>query len=320
MSTTIKEMKMLRDVLITLASNTTETQQSLMQITAATEAQETTTTNCSLSKSIKSLSEQIDLVKSLVVFYDKKIREENGKARIARHMENAKNLTASFRAIQSEEKQRDSKTLARRQTIGGTSSILKSVSSTLTVANEESRGRVSRDGGDDINARVNAKISCILIERGEDRETLESYLRATPTLTTSVTGTSIPHSSPPSSGFVRIPRTDREISARTESVRGSTAPVNCSDDDETVFGDALDIVKSVKNQQRPRPVRRSTMPVQRKSSESAPHPIQELSVQPILERSDVRREDANSAFCGPIFSKNEQRTSNRRNQRSGICK
>ena len=173
---------------------------------------------------------------------------------------------------------------------------------------------------DDINARVNAKISHILIERGEDRETLESYLRATPTLTTSVTGTSIPHSSPPSPGSVHIPSTDREISAHTESVRGSTAPVNCSDDDETVFGDALDIVKSVQTQERPRPVRRLTMPVQRRTSESALRPIQELPVQPILERSGVRKEDANFAFCGPNFPKNEQRTSNRRNQRSGICK
>jgi hypothetical protein len=169
------------------------------------------------------------MMNSLVVFFEGKLQHESGEMRLAKHMENAKNLTDSFRAIQTEANQRGTTQLNRRQTIGGTSSLPKR--SSRIVLGEERVGGTSIDehgisvNMDDVNVRVGAKIVDILKERGEDRETVADYIRATPTFSNSGNATSISRSKFPSS---RIPSLLHDVSARTATLRDVSAPVERS--------------------------------------------------------------------------------------------
>jgi hypothetical protein len=266
MTTSIPEMRMLCDTLNSLTGISTATQQSLLQITAKPEPQDAKTQRC-LSKSIKSLTKSIETMKALVVFYENKIQEEVGKTRVTRHMKSAKYLVDSFRAVQEEDKQQGRTTLTRRQTIGGVSSSRKT-SSLQTIADEETRGAVSRDhdisGTSDVNARVSAKIADILRERGEDTETVAEYIRATPTLTNPVVADEDHTSS-----------SSRARSALNDIVPAQTATiaVDHSDDEETTVSDTINVI-SVKTLG-PRPAKCATMPAQYRTSGRVLKPILE---------------------------------------------
>jgi hypothetical protein len=258
---------MLRDTLISLTGISTATQQSLMQITTTPELMKDAKTPRSLSKSIKSLTKSIETMKSLVAFYENKIQEEVGKTRVTRHMESAKSLVDSFRAVQEEDKQRGRTTLTRRQTTGGQISGLET-SCLQTIANDE-REAISRAddiaGTSDVNARVSAKIADILRERGEDGETIAEYILATPTFTNPVVADEN-HTSSPS-------HARSTLHAIVPAPIAIVGPVDRSDDEETIVGDTVKVI-CVKTL-RPRPAMCATMPARRRTSGRVLNPVLE---------------------------------------------
>ena len=97
MAISLLEIKMLQDVLMTLASISTGTIQTLINLSQEQNHDDTTTHT--LENEISRLKGSIEAANKLVTFYDQRLREERENGTIKRHMEEAKFLTASIRAI-----------------------------------------------------------------------------------------------------------------------------------------------------------------------------------------------------------------------------
>jgi hypothetical protein len=97
MAITLLEIKMLQDVLMTLASISTGTIQTLINLSKEQSHDDATTHT--LENEISRLKGSIEAANKLVTFYDQRLREERENGTIKRHMEEAKVLTASIRAI-----------------------------------------------------------------------------------------------------------------------------------------------------------------------------------------------------------------------------
>lgn len=113
MTISLREISLLQEVLISLTNISTGTIQTLINLSK--QNQDTATTH-TLEKEITRLRGSIEAANGLVAFYDQRLREERENGEVKRHMEEAKILTDSIRAIRRVEKATDMPLLSRRNT------------------------------------------------------------------------------------------------------------------------------------------------------------------------------------------------------------
>ena len=114
MAITLLEIKMLQDVLVTLTSISARTIQTLSNLSK--EHSHDAITTQTLENEISRLKGSIEAANGLVMFYDQRLKEEREKGAIQRHMEEAKVLTESIRAIRRVETSVDIPLPSRRNT------------------------------------------------------------------------------------------------------------------------------------------------------------------------------------------------------------
>jgi hypothetical protein len=114
MAITLLEIRMLQDVLVTLTSISTGTIQTLINLSKEKSHNDKTTQT--LENEIIRLKGSIEAANGLVTFYDQRLREERENGAIKRHMEEAKILTDSIRAIRRVEINVDMPLPSRRNT------------------------------------------------------------------------------------------------------------------------------------------------------------------------------------------------------------
>lgn len=92
-----EEMKMLRDVLIILASVAIKTKETLSEVSNGVFS--ATDTSQRIKSEINRLELSIETTNSLVLHYERHLREEAEKGAMLRHMEEAKIITDAFRSL-----------------------------------------------------------------------------------------------------------------------------------------------------------------------------------------------------------------------------
>lgn len=102
MATTIRELKMLREVLLTITNISLATRQTLYDLA---KQQPTSEASDRINKEIKNIEVSINATRSLYSFYERRIQEEVEKGNIRRHMEDARALCGAVREIRREQRE-----------------------------------------------------------------------------------------------------------------------------------------------------------------------------------------------------------------------
>jgi hypothetical protein len=102
MAITLQEMKILREVLLTITNITLTTRQTLLDLS---KSQLTAADRDHIKKEIRNLNTSITATHSLLLFYESRIQEEIEKGEVRRHMEDAKGLCGAIREIRREQRE-----------------------------------------------------------------------------------------------------------------------------------------------------------------------------------------------------------------------
>lgn len=102
MAITIRELKMLREVLLTITNITLSTRETLVDIS---KHQPTSSDGDRLKKEIKNLDMSITTTRALLAFYENRIQEEIERGEVRRHMEDARVLCGAIREIRREQRE-----------------------------------------------------------------------------------------------------------------------------------------------------------------------------------------------------------------------
>jgi len=102
MAITIRELKMLREVLLTITNISISTRETLHELV---KRQSTSEDRDRIKKEIKNIEVTINTTRSLYLFYERRIQEEVEEGKIRRHMEDARVLCGAIREIRREQRE-----------------------------------------------------------------------------------------------------------------------------------------------------------------------------------------------------------------------
>lgn len=179
MAVTIPELKMLRDVLLTITNLSLSTRRTLHDLS---KRQLTSEDRDRINKEVKNIEVSITTTRSLYLFYERRIQEEIEKGNIRRHMEDARALCGAIREMRREERERMDGWQQPKST-GPRGSIIEGKS-----AETKEKGEVARQRARDLTitqhlnasppngACTGAKLRILKVQE-EDKENIEETLR-----------------------------------------------------------------------------------------------------------------------------------------------
>jgi hypothetical protein len=169
MAYSVREMHVLQDALVTLSNVSAGTVRTLITLSKG-QFQDTTTTQ-TLENQIALLKASIEATNTLILDYERKVREGKKKKALQKHMEDAKILTDSLRAIRHGDSKQPPQ---RRNTNHGMSSQSK-----FQLDSSKSPAKDVRDPqSDNMDGATSAEIWRHLREQAEGDESIASLISA----------------------------------------------------------------------------------------------------------------------------------------------